>query len=241
MDKRILVIGGTRGTGLLLVRRLIDSGYGVRALVRNDARAEQIRDPRIERIVGDITQPDTLRRLFDGVDHAFFTAGVTKRPAGEALIRATEFDGVTHTLAAASDAGFRGRFLYMTSMGVNRPSAAATLLNLVKRRTLVWRKRAEDEIRASGLPYTIVRAGFLLNAAAGTRQVVVAQRDEPLALRYRIARGDVAATLLHALAHPKTVAATFDVAWGRGPVQPWHELFETLTADAAPRVAEGRR
>lgn len=34
---RVLVIGGTRGTGLLIANRLADRGYRVRALARDPA------------------------------------------------------------------------------------------------------------------------------------------------------------------------------------------------------------
>src|SRR5207249_8035749 len=97
-----------------------------------------------------------------------------------------------------------GRFLYMTSIGVGQSSLAATILNLLKRNSLLWRRRAEDEIRRSGLAYTIIRAGFLTNAQAGTRAIEVSQRDYPLAFKYTIARADVAEAVVQALKHPST-------------------------------------
>ena len=91
------------------------------------------------------------------------------------------------------------------------------LLNLYKGNTLVWRERAEHEIRGSGLEYTIIRAGILLNRAAGQHALVVTQRPLPLSIRYRIARADVADVFVAALGHPRAVRATFEVVWGDGP------------------------
>ena len=122
-----------------------------------------------------------------------------------------------NTLVAARQAGFGGRFLYMTASGVTTRSVATAILNLYKGNTLVWRERAEHEIRGSGLEYTIIRAGILLNRAGGQRALIVTQRALPLSIRCRIARADVADVFVTALGHPRAVRATFDVVWGDGP------------------------
>jgi len=67
----------------------------------------------------------------------------------ERHIRETEYGGVVNTLAAAQRVGFGGRFLYMTASSVTSRSWATVLLNLYKGNTLVWRERAEHEIRAA--------------------------------------------------------------------------------------------
>ena len=211
MNDRVLVIGATRGTGLLIANLLVQHGYRVRAVARNEAEAKRRLGAGIEVVAADVTKPDTLRAAVKDVDHVMFTAGVTKRPAGEQIVIATEYDGVRNTLAAGKQAGLGGRFLYMTSIGVAQSSLGATLLNLVKRNTLPWRRRAEDEIRRSGLTYTIIRAGLLTNARAGTRAIEVSQRDYPLAFKYRIARADVAEVFVEALKHPSTAKTTFEV------------------------------
>lgn len=229
----MLLVGGTRGTGLLITRLLLRDGYRVRALARNPAEATRKLGPEVEVVAGDLTRPETLSAAVAEMHHIVFTAGVTRRPAAESLIKATEYDGLRNTLAAATRAGFAGRFLYMTSIGVATPSLAATLLNLVKRNTLEWRRRAEAEIRASGLPYTIIRAGFLTNARAGTRAIELSQHDYPLTLKYRIARADVAEVFVQALRQRDTARSTFEAVWGQGAVrEDWDVLFGRLRADA---------
>ena len=233
MNDRVLVIGGTRGTGFFIANRLLQHGYRVRAVARNEAQAKRKLGAGVEVVAADITKPETLRAAVKDVDHIVFTAGVTKRPSGEQLIKATEYDGVRNTLAAGQQAGLGGRFLYMTSIGVGQSSLAATILNLVKRNTLLWRRRAEDEIRRSGLAYTIIRAGFLTNAQAGTRAIEVSQRDYPLAFKYTIARADVAEVFVQALKHPSTPRTTFEVVSGKGTQRErWDVLFGGLKPDA---------
>jgi len=228
-----LVIGATRGTGLLIANLLVQRGYRVRAVARNEGEAKRKLAAQVEVVAADVTKPDTVRVAVKDVDHIIFTAGVTKRPAGEQIVIATEYDGVRNTLAAGEQAGLGGRFLYMTSIGVARSSLAATLLNLVKRNTLPWRRRAEEEIRRSGLVYTIIRAGFLTNARAGTHAIEASQRDYPLAFKYRIARADVAEVFVEALKHPSTARTTFEVVWGKGAQRErWDVLFGHLKPDA---------
>jgi len=231
--QQVLVVGGTRGTGRLIVDLLLQDCYRVRVLARNPGQATQRLPSAVEVIPGDVTRPETLPAAVKGVTHVVFTAGVATGPARERLIVATEYEGVLNTLAAARKAGFSGRFLYMTSMGVTRASFSATVLNFVKGNTLRWRRRAEDEIRKSGVDFTIIRAGFLLNRPGGRRAIELSQEAHPLAPRYKIARADVAETFLETLKRPNTSKTTFEVAWGRGPRrEAWDLLVSRLKPDA---------
>lgn len=238
----ILVIGGTRGTGLLIAQLLHRHGHLVRVLARNPARAAPKLDSAFAVAAGDLTKPETLPAAVQGVAHIVFTAGVRSgHPASESRIKATEYQGVLNILDAARRTGFAGRFLYMTSSGAEKPSIASRLLNRYKGNTLVWRRRAEDAIRASGFDYTIIRAGFLLNSPGGRRAVDVSQEALPLAPRYRIARADVAEAFVAALEDPRASRATFEIVWGSGPrLVDWDVLFTHLRPDTPdkPRVGE---
>jgi len=229
----VLVIGGTRGTGSLIVRSLERQKVPVRVLARGRAKAVALFSSSVEVIAGDITQPHTLPHAIRGASHIVFTAGCRSgHPVGEAQIRTTEYEGVLNTLTAARDAGFDGRFLYMTSSGVHARSFWSISLNLYKGNTLVWRARAEAEIRASGLAYTIIRTGVLLNRAVGTHPIRLTQEPLPLSPFYRIARADVAEAFVAALDHPRTIRTTFEIAWARRePRQSWLALMQSLKQD----------
>jgi NAD(P)-dependent dehydrogenase (short-subunit alcohol dehydrogenase family) len=56
----ILVIGGTRGTGLLIARLLHWQGYRVRVLARDRERALTLFDPSVQVVEGDLTKPRLL-------------------------------------------------------------------------------------------------------------------------------------------------------------------------------------
>jgi uncharacterized protein YbjT (DUF2867 family) len=234
-DAPVLLIGGTRGTGLLIARLLLNEGVPVRVLARDAARATRALGNAPEVIVGDITNEATLPPAISGAQHIVFTAGARSgRFVGEAKIRRTEYDGVVNTLAAARRVGFAGRFLYMNSSGVGSHSFWAIALNIYKGNTLKWRERAERAIRADVLPYTIIRAGVLTNQRGGQHAIELTQRSLPLSPRYRIARADVAAVFVAALRDSRTERATFDVVWGKGtPPLVWRDLFDRVRPDSA--------
>jgi uncharacterized protein YbjT (DUF2867 family) len=233
--ERVLVIGATRGTGYLIAQRLLDEGSRVRVLARNGARAQKRFGGRAEVVEGDVTRPETLAPAVEEVDRIVYTAGVTRRPAGEAIVKATEYDGVLHTIEAAKAAGFRGRFLLMGAIGTTRASPLAFLLNLIKGNTLRWRRRVEEALRKSGLEYTIIHAGILTDAPGGQRAVEIGQTHVPMRPRYRISRADVAEVFVRALRHPGARNATFDAVWARNRLaREWEELFRDLEPDEQP-------
>ena len=238
-DRLVLVIGGTRGTGLLIASQLGRDRVPVRVLARDPGRAARLLGPGVEVVPGDLTKASTLPPAMTGVTHVVFTAGCRSgHPVREATVRATEYEGVLSTIAAARSSGFAGRFLYMTSSGVGSRSLATILLNLYKGNSLLWRRRAEDAIRGSGLAYTIIRAGFLLNRPGGKHPIEVTQRALPLSLRYRIARADVANVFVTALDHPRAVRATFEVVWARsGRWEPCAVQMDRLTPDTISAFA----
>jgi len=230
---RVLVAGGTRGVGRLIVRLLHERGHEVRVLARDPTNAFPELGSICELVAGDLTKADTLAPALRDVDHVILTAGAPSgRYAPESLVKATDHDGVIDMLAAAQSMGFRGRFVYLNSIGVKTPSLAGFLINLLKRNTLLWRRRVEDGIRNSGLDYTIIRVGFLLDRPGGEHAINVTQGALPLALRNRIARADVAEAFVEAMQHPCASRATFEIVWGKGPRrESWSALLEKLRPD----------
>lgn len=228
----MLVVGATRGTGAEIVTRLLRDGFSVRALARDQRKARDVLSDDVEIVEGDVTRPETLGPAMREIRHVIFTAGVTKRPASQRSIIAVEYEGVRNTLTAAKDAGVNGRFLYMTALGITRHSLESIALNLIKGRTLVWRRRAEDEIRRSGLDYTIIRCGVLRNAPAGRHKIQISQDETAMALWRRIGRGDAAEVFVQALRYSETRNTTFDAMWsgGTGPTD-WEALFSRLRRD----------
>ncbi|HEX5723954.1 MAG TPA: NAD(P)H-binding protein [Longimicrobiaceae bacterium] len=230
----MLVIGATQGTGRHVVRKLLRDGWPVRVLARDPDKASAAFGDAVQVVPGDLTRVETLPPALDGVEHVVLTAGVTKRPAPQRLVKATEFDGTVNVLRAARETGLAGRLLYMSAMGTTRWSVLAFLLNLIKGNTLKWRRRGEAAIRESGIDYTIVHAGILSGRRAGERAIRVTQRRLPLSWRYRLGREDAAEVLVRALREPRTRNTTLDV-WNEGEPADLDSLFAGVAAPTASR------
>ena len=230
--KPVLVIGATRGAGRLAVDLLLREGRKVRVLARKPEEARADFGDSVEVVKGDITRPETLADAIRGTAGILLTAGVTKRPAPERLVKSTEYDGTLNVLEAARTANFEGRLVYMSAVGTTRWSPLGFLLNLIKGNTLKWRGEGEEAIRASGVDYAIVHAGILNDQPGGRHALLVTQRRLPLSPRYRLSRADAAEVLVHALTDPRTSRSTIDVVWTGGePTRDWNLLFRDVRPD----------
>ncbi len=123
------VTGGTGFIGGAVVRHLLNAGHGVRALVRPGSDTRQLEDLRIERVTGDLSDTDSLRRGADGCDWVFHVAalysfwGHTWTDFSE-----TNVEGTRHVLEAARDAGAT-RIVHTSSiaaLGTNPDRTPAT-------------------------------------------------------------------------------------------------------------------
>ena len=237
-DGPVLVIGATQGTGRLVADLLLREGTPVRVLARTPEKAREIFGGAVEVVQGDLTKPETLAPALRGASGVVLTAGVTKRPAPERLVKSTEYDGTLNVLRAARATGFRGRLVYMGAIGTTRWSVLAFLLNLIKGNTLKWRRRAEEEIRRSWLDYTIVHAGILADGPAGKHALMVTRRRLPMRPWYRLGREDAAEVIVHALREPRARNATLDVVWKRGePTRDWSSLFRDAASDPSAETS----
>jgi uncharacterized protein YbjT (DUF2867 family) len=72
-----LVIGGTRGTGLLIARLLRSNGARVRVLARNPVEAARRLPSGVEVIGGDLTHAETLLPAVEGTHHIVLTRPVS--------------------------------------------------------------------------------------------------------------------------------------------------------------------
>lgn len=85
----------------------------------------------------------------------------------------------TNNLVQAATAAKVEHFILVTSLGTNKIGFPAFLLNLFWG-VLCWKRRAEEALIASGLPYTIVRPGGMerpTDAFKETHNLVVAAQD----------------------------------------------------------------
>lgn len=216
--RRILVIGGTGGTGAEVVRRLATEDHAVRVLARRPGEARRRLPGTVEVAGGDLRDPAAIEAAVDGIDTIVHTAGtrdVLRSRRHEELV----VDGTADLLLAASR-GSASAVVFMSSMGVTRTSVLGDALNLVKGGALTHKRSAEDLVRRSGLDYLILRAAVLTDRGSYPERVVLSPTPLPLRPNVRVSRADVAACIVDALRRPSLGRVTADILWdraGRGP------------------------
>lgn len=221
MSKPYLVIGATRGTGMIIATRLLEMGFPVRVLARDTAKARATYGSHAEVVRGDLAYPDDIfASAFRDIEHIVYTAAAPRGLTVEDQIRDVDHGGVVSSIRAAKTYGFSGRFLYMSSIGTTQHSMAGIMLDVLRGSNMRWRREAEREVRMSGLRPTIIRAGVLTNDKSGTHNIVVKSGDVPLKLRYKIGRSDVAECFLQSLRHAGTENKEMSIYWTHQNVQP---------------------
>jgi uncharacterized protein YbjT (DUF2867 family) len=221
----VLVVGATGSIGRLVVEEALRQGYTTRALVRDPAKARRL-PPDTEVILGDVTRRDALPPAVDGADAVVFTLGSDR--AGKVGAENVDYGGVRNVLNALGSR--TARIALMTSIGVtnrtgryNRSTEAHD-----------WKRRSERLVRASGLPYTIVRPGWFDYNGPDEHRLLLLQGDKRQAgdpSDGGIARRQIAEVLVCSLGSDEAVRKTFELVAENGPAQ---EDFDALFAPLEP-------
>jgi uncharacterized protein YbjT (DUF2867 family) len=148
-----LVIGGTGTVGGEVVRDLLARGHRARVLTRSAAKAGTLPEG-AEGVVGDLAYPAGLRQALAGVDGVFLAVPVHPDETRLGL------NGVE----AAKAAGVR-RLVYLSVFGAE---TAAEIPHFASKVPI------ERAIRASGIPFTILRPNYFFQNDLGVAQVIAA-------------------------------------------------------------------
>ncbi len=196
----VLIVGATGGTGQCLVRVAQDAGLRMRCLTSGAAKRDLLRTLGVaDIVVGDLRDAGVAERAVAGVRAVLSAIG------GADAFRY----GVTRLIAAASAAGVES-FVLETALGVGTARAAIPPERYeILRPALEAMEVAEAALRASGLVYTIVRPGRLLDEPARA-DVLVGEGGTRLG-GGSIPRADVARLMVAALVTPEAHNRTFEV------------------------------
>jgi uncharacterized protein YbjT (DUF2867 family) len=110
---RVLVAGATGYLGGFVCRELKSRGHTVRALVRTPRKLDGLWSSTDEIVHGEITKPETLTGLCDGIDVVFSSVGITRQKDGLSF-REVDYQGNLNLLREALRAGVK-RFVYVSA------------------------------------------------------------------------------------------------------------------------------
>jgi len=165
---RIFLTGTTGFVGRHMLRRLIEEGHTVRALVRDPDRAAAPRG--VELVRGDVVENTGLEEGIASCDAVVHLVGIIVEKGGNTFERVHHL-GTRNVVEAARRAGVR-RFVHMSALGVRAYGAAAY-------QTTKW--RGEEEVRHSGIPYCILRPSLIFGPGDGfVTQMMAAMRLAPV-------------------------------------------------------------
>lgn len=263
----ILVPGATGGVGQLVVSKLLEKGLSVRVLTRDAAKARKMFNNQVEIVVGDIRELNTLPPAMLNVTSIICCTGTTAFPSArwefDSSVNPLEFglalfnpqlleskakntplkvdaQAIKNLVAAAPKN--LNRFVFVSSCGILRKNQFPfNVLN--KFGVLDAKKEGEDAIINSGIPYTIIRPGRLIDGpftsydlntllkatTDGKLNVVLGKGDQ---LAGDASRIDVAAACVESLFDPNTANQVFELVnqGTRPPVIDWQKLFSEISA-----------
>jgi len=145
----VLVTGGAGFVGNNIIDMLVKQNKSVRAMVRNAAKAQKRLGhygDKVEIAVGDVTKPDRLSGLLDGVDAVIHTVAISMEKGGQSY-EEVNYQGTVHMVDAAVQAGVK-RFINISQNGAD---------SALPYRFLASKGKAQDYVAASDLEWTALR------------------------------------------------------------------------------------
>lgn len=249
--KKVLVTGATGQTGSIVVHKLRERAdeFEVISFVRSEAKAQEKLGSLKGVVVGDITDRASVDRAIAGCEALVIlssSAPVMKgppqpgqRPEFEfppgAYPEDIDYKGQKNLIDAAAAAGVT-HIVQVGSMGGTDENHYLNTLG--NGNILIWKRRAEQYLIDSGITYTIIRAGGLMDEPGGRREIIVGKDDSFFIpernMPHKLPRADVAEVVVQALLEPNAQNKAFDVVTREEGEAPPTSDFAMLFAQTTP-------
>jgi NADH dehydrogenase len=210
----ILVTGATGFIGRALIRHLSQAGQQVRVLLRPSPQSPRIpKGVPVEVAVVSLNDERGVRAALRGVDDVYHLASASSQGRRGNLVT-TDIEGTRNLTYAGRDAGIR-RLIYLSHIGADRASA----FPVQKAKGI-----AEEHIRKSGVPHTIIRSSIVFGPEDGfTTTIAGFLRAVPFffpvpsdgrSLIQPLWVEDLVTALVWTLENPETINQTYEIGGG---------------------------
>jgi uncharacterized protein YbjT (DUF2867 family) len=225
----VLVVGATGRTGRLIVDRLLELGISVHALVRDEVMGRELLASSVKTFIGDVRSSHSLIAPMAGVGAVISaSSGGAERENSAELV---DYFGTSNLIRQALASGV-DLVVFTSTIGATRPEHYMD----VEPTSVGWKGKAEEVIRHSGVPYCIVRCGWLTDGPGG-EPLSVSQGDTA---EGRISRSDLADVCTRLLFLPHARGKTIDVVAARaGSASNVDAAIASLAPDAVPEPRSG--
>lgn len=207
---KVVIIGANGQIGQHVVKELQRSDtHTVTAVVRKEEQAQKLKANNIQAIVADLEgSVDDLAKAITGADAVIFIAGSGGHTGPDKTLL-IDLDGAVKTMEATKQVGI-DRYIMVSAYGADKRQN----WNEGMRPYYVAKHYADRLLEASGLNYTIVRPGGLVNEPS-TGKIAVGAEAKPST----ITREDVAHTLIATLENEKTYKRAFNLVNGEHSIE----------------------
>jgi uncharacterized protein YbjT (DUF2867 family) len=206
----VAVVGANGQIGKQVIGLLKESSeHTPRAIVRKEEHARTFEQDGIQSSLVDLEGTvDEITHGLKGADAVVFSAGSGGKTGADKTLL-IDLDGAVKTMEAAKQAGI-DRFIMVSALQAhNRENWNESL-----KPYYVAKHFADRALEQSGLTYTIIRPGGLLNEV-GTGKVTAGENLS----RESIPREDVAATIVASLNEERTFNKGFDLITGNDGIE----------------------
>ncbi len=145
-SRRVLVAGATGYLGRYVAGALHERGHWVRALSRSPDLPADLAPAVDDLFVGEVTRPETLKGVAEGVDVVISSIGITRQKDG-LTYEDVDYRGNLNLLDEASASGAK-KFIYVSVLHANRMAD----LKIIRAK-----ERFVDALRARGIDYAVIR------------------------------------------------------------------------------------
>ena len=212
LRQRLLIVGGTGGTGRELVEQALERGHQVTALVRDPAKLK-IEHPKLRIVQGDVLDFSSVQEAVRGQDAVISTLGHRRYFSAAGILSKG-----TSNLLRAMESHRVSRFVCITSLGIGDSAGGMGLyytffvIPAILPLYFFDKARQERLIAASALDWVIVRPGLLTNGER-RRTYRHGSKVGNFLLTVRISRADVAEFVLDQTANDGYLRTAPGVAW----------------------------
>lgn len=169
---QVFLTGATGFVGRNMLKRLLQEGRGVHALVRSlpkdqPERSQRLHDETLRYFVGDVVSGEGLEQGMEGCEAVIHLVGIIVEK-GSNTFDAVHHIGTRRVVEAAKRSGIK-RFIHMSALGVRADGVAAYQRSK-------W--QGEEQVRHSGIPFCILRPSLIFGPGDGfvTQMMDVMQR-----------------------------------------------------------------
>lgn len=202
-EDKVLVFGGTGRLGAPIVRLLLDAGHPVTVFARPTSDRARLEGLEIDYVIGDLMDGDSVAAALDGRSFAHVVDASARGRSREPF-----YDTAMRNILAALDGPNVRQFILHGSVGAGDNAQNFPDVGFGRMRVVLEAKgEAEDMLRASGIPYTIIRNGLV--KPDGTPATGTARLTEDDTVLDAVTRLDLAALTLECLGNTDCINKTF--------------------------------